>query len=196
MPELRAHRPRTRNHATEATAEHTVSTLPYRRNVGLMVINRDGLVWLGRRVVDPQRQENHATAGNAPVTGGWWQMPQGGIDDGEDPRTAALRELEEETGMRSAHVIAESAHWYSYDLPPDLIGRALGGRYRGQTQKWFLLRFDGDDQDVNITPADHDQEFDIWRWAPLDELPSLIVTFKRDVYLKVIEEFRTSVTPL
>ena len=112
------------------------SSLPYRRNVGLMVINRPG-PGLAR---PPHHAARHAPA---PQTGGWWQMPQGGIDDGEDPRAAALRELEEETGMRSAAVIAESADWHNYDLPPDLLGRALGGRYRGQTQKWFLLRFTG-----------------------------------------------------
>ncbi len=174
-----------------------MTTLPYRRNVGLMVINRAGLVWLGRRVATAVvRPENRAAPSPlAPATGGWWQMPQGGIDDGEDPRAAALRELQEETGMRSAHVIAESAHWYSYDLPPDLLGRALGGRYRGQTQKWFLLRFDGHDGEVDISPVAHDPEFDLWRWAPLDDLPDLIVAFKRDVYLKVIEEFRGAVQP-
>ncbi len=174
-----------------------MTTLPYRRNVGLMVINPAGLVWLGRRVAtDVVRHGNRQASTTRPVTGGWWQMPQGGIDDGEDPRTAALRELQEETGMRSAEVIGESAQWYSYDLPQDLMGRALGGRYRGQTQKWFLLRFTGEDSEVNIQPPDHDQEFDIWRWAPLDELPGLIVAFKRDVYVKVIDEFRGSVKPL
>ena len=163
------------------------ASLPYRRNVGLMVINPHGLVWLGRRIMGAPRP--------APQTGGWWQMPQGGIDDGENPHTAALRELEEETGMRSAAIVAESATWHSYDLPPDLQGRALGGRYRGQTQKWFLLRFTGTDTEVNIAPPGHQPEFDLWRWAPLDEVPALIVAFKRDVYEKVIAEFRPLVHP-
>jgi putative (di)nucleoside polyphosphate hydrolase len=168
--------------------------LPYRRNVGVMVINSQGLVWLGRRI--PMSIHHAGPRVEAPKIGGWWQMPQGGIDDGEEPAAAALRELEEETGMRSASIIAESAHWHAYDLPVDLVGRALGGRYRGQTQRWFLLRFEGADSEINITPSAHDAEFDSWRWAQLDELPSLIVTFKRDVYRQVIEEFRAKVEPL
>jgi putative (di)nucleoside polyphosphate hydrolase len=168
------------------------SRLPYRRNVGIMVINRQGHVWIGKRVP--------AGVWNDPVAkmhaGGWWQMPQGGLDEGEDPAAAALRELAEETGMTSASIIAESRDWRPYDLPPELMGKALGGKYRGQTQKWFLLRFTGEDTEVNLTPDGHDQEFDAWRWAALEELAPLIVPFKRDVYLDVIAEFRAHVRPL
>jgi putative (di)nucleoside polyphosphate hydrolase len=170
------------------------STLPYRRNVGIMVINGYGMIWIGRRIATkPQPQGPWSTAAGAAKTGGWWQMPQGGIDDGEDPAKAALRELEEETGMRSASIVAESCHWHDYDLPPDLMGRALGGRYRGQTQRWFLLRFTGDDREIDINPTQHDPEFDAWRWAHLDELAPLIVPFKRQVYDLVIAEFRPHV---
>lgn len=172
------------------------STLPYRRNVGLMVVNGHGHVWLGRRVSADLPSARGAPRAGPTRVGGWWQMPQGGIDDGEDPCGAALRELQEETGMRSAEVLAESARWRAYDLPPDLVGRALGGRYRGQTQKWFLMRFTGDEREIDITPANHDPEFDLWRWAPIDVLPELIVGFKRDVYLDVIAEFRPLVASL
>lgn len=160
------------------------TTLPYRKNVGVMAINRDGLVWVGQRI-DVKG-----------LAQGWWQMPQGGLDEGEEPAAAALRELAEETGMRTASIIAASQHWHDYDLPPALMGKALGGRYRGQSQKWFLLRFLGDDGEINLTPEGHDQEFDAWRWAALDELVPLIVPFKRAVYEKVIAEFRPLVTPL
>jgi putative (di)nucleoside polyphosphate hydrolase len=159
-----------------------LSKLPYRRCVGVMVMNGAGKVWLGRRVGSPNQD------GDGRI-GGWWQMPQGGIDAGEDPAAAAVRELAEETGMRTAHILAESADWYPYDLPPELIGRAWGGRYRGQTQKWFLLCFTGEDSEVDIAPAAHQQEFDSWRWAELGEVLGLIVPFKRDVYEKVLAEF-------
>lgn len=169
------------------------STLPYRPCVGLMVINRAGLVWVGRRIGSlPQR----SLAASKGQIGGWWQMPQGGIDDGEEPAAAALRELAEETGMRSAEIVAESRAWHPYDLPPNLVGRAWGGRYRGQTQKWFLLRFTGQDAEIDISPRDHDPEFDTWRWADIDELDALIVPFKRDVYVQVVAEFRGLVRPL
>ena len=157
-----------------------------------MVINRAGHVWVGRRIGSPPQKALAASRG---MIGGWWQMPQGGIDDGEDPAAAAMRELGEETGMRTAHILAESRGWYPYDLPPNLIGRAWGGRYRGQTQKWFLLRFTGEESEIDIYPRDHDPEFDSWRWAELDELDALIVPFKRDVYAQVVAEFRDLVSP-
>jgi putative (di)nucleoside polyphosphate hydrolase len=155
-----------------------VSALPYRPCVGLMVFNRAGLVWVGRRIGSPNQGE----------AAGWWQMPQGGIDPGEEPAQAALRELAEETGMRSGAIIGETQAWYSYDLPPQLLGRVWGGRYRGQTQKWFAIRFTGPDSEIDIYPPDHDPEFDAWQWAPVDDLMRLVVPFKRDVYGAVIAE--------
>ena len=167
-------------------------SLPYRRNVGVMVINRAGQVWVGRRVSPDLKSDPKTRA----LAEGWWQMPQGGLDEQEDAAAAALRELGEETGMRTAEIIAEAKAWRPYDLPPELLGKVLGGKFRGQTQKWFLLRFLGDDGEINLTPDGHDPEFDAWRWAGLDELAALIVPFKRDVYLSVIDEFRPHVRPL
>jgi putative (di)nucleoside polyphosphate hydrolase len=128
--------------------------LGYRPCVGVMLLNRDGLVWIGRRADKP----------NPEGDGQWWQMPQGGIDKGEDPRETALRELAEETSIRSATIIAEAPEWYRYDLPKQLIGKSWGGRYRGQMQKWFAARFTGDDSEINLTPPGHKPEFDQWRW--------------------------------
>jgi putative (di)nucleoside polyphosphate hydrolase len=145
--------------------------LPYRPNVGAVLFNRDGLVFVARRAKMP----------NAEGPAGGWQLPQGGIDAGEDPSTAVLRELEEEIGTRKARVIGEHPDWLTYDLPPDLLGVAWRGRYRGQRQRWFALRFLGEDSDVNLTLDPH-PEFDAWRWAPLAELPSLAVPFKRAIY--------------
>lgn len=154
--------------------------LAYRPCVGLMVINRDGLVWVGRRADVP---------GDAEGRGTWWQMPQGGIDPGEEPATAARRELFEETAIVSAEQIGETSKWLTYDLPDHLIGVAWGGKYRGQKQKWFAFRFTGDDSEINIVPPKGEPEFVAWRWAAADDLLDLIVPFKREVYRDVLAEF-------
>ncbi|MGZ9719148.1 RNA pyrophosphohydrolase [Rhizobium miluonense] len=158
--------------------------LPYRPCVGIMILNRDGLVWAGRRIPD----------GNSEYDGSpqLWQMPQGGIDDGEDPLKAAYRELYEETGMKTVTLLAEAKNWINYDLPPQLIGIGLKGKYRGQTQRWFAFRFDGDESEIAINPppGGHEPEFDAWGWKPMVELPDLIVAFKRSVYDQVVAEFQ------
>jgi putative (di)nucleoside polyphosphate hydrolase len=156
------------------------SELGYRPCVGIMLFDRTGSVWIGRRADKP----------NPEGDGLWWQMPQGGIDPGEDPREAVLRELAEETSIRSATIIAEAPEWYRYDLPEQLIGKSWGGRYRGQTQKWFAARFTGNDSEVDLDPPGHEREFDAWRWARMDELLDVVVPFKRAVYEKVIAAFR------
>jgi putative (di)nucleoside polyphosphate hydrolase len=159
-------------------------TLPYRPCVGIMVLNRDGLVWAGRRIAATDSE----FAGSTKL----WQMPQGGIDKGEDPLPAARRELYEETGIRSVSLLAEAPNWINYDLPREVLGIALKGKYRGQTQKWFAFRFDGDDAEIAIQPppGGHEPEFDAWGWKPMTELPELIVPFKRKVYEEVIAAFR------
>ena len=146
--------------------------LPYRPGVGVMLANAAGLVWVGRRIDTPDG----------------WQMPQGGIDDGEAAAAAALRELHEEIGTDRAEIIAESKDWYRYDLPPHLLGKAWKGRYRGQEQRWFLLRFTGSDADIDI--ATEHPEFDAWQWVAPGALCDLIVPFKRAVYEQVVAEFR------
>ena len=152
-----------------------IEKLPYRPCVGLMVINANRKVFVGQRI------DSNISA---------WQMPQGGVDDGEAPRDAALRELQEETGITSdlVKIRAESEHWLPYELPHDLVPRLWGGRYRGQEQKWFLIEFLGDDAHINIA-TDH-QEFSEWRWIAADVLADNIVPFKRDVYVSVLEEFK------
>jgi putative (di)nucleoside polyphosphate hydrolase len=155
--------------------------LPYRPCVGIMLINRAGLVWVGRR--------RPKWAGDAMDC--IWQMPQGGIVSGEAERAAALRELEEETGVRSVELLAEAPTWLTYDLPDELLGIALKGRYRGQRQKWFAMRFIGDEDEIDIAPrGGHKAEFDDWRWADAARLPDLIVPFKRQIYCDVVREFR------
>ena len=161
------------------TMTDMTARLPYRACVGIMLLNRDGRVWIGRRAQDPSIQEDEP---------GNWQMPQGGIDEGEDARLAALRELEEETGISDVEVLEETAGWLTYDLPPHLVGVALKGKYRGQKQKWFAMRYLGTDADIDLDAA-ADNEFDAWRWEDAEALPGLIVDFKRPVYERVVAAF-------
>jgi putative (di)nucleoside polyphosphate hydrolase len=157
--------------------------LPYRPCVGIVVFNRDGLVWVGRRRVEPGDE----LAGSVHL----WQMPQGGIDAGESPKQAARRELYEETGIRSVKFLAESPDWLTYDLPEHLVGVALKGRFRGQKQKWFAFLFDGREEEIAIDPPPdgHKAEFDSWAWRRLAEVPDLVVPFKRGVYEEVVKIF-------
>jgi putative (di)nucleoside polyphosphate hydrolase len=145
--------------------------LPYRSNVGAALFDRSGRVLVARRADHPGPR--------GPNDG--WQLPQGGIDDDEDPRTAVLRELREEVGTDRADIIGEHPDWLTYDFPDDLVGRALGGKYRGQRQKWFALRFQGEDADIRLDLDPH-PEFDAWRWTQLSEIPSLAVGFKKPIY--------------
>jgi putative (di)nucleoside polyphosphate hydrolase len=145
--------------------------LAYRRGVGLMLLDRRKLVFAGRRIDTP----------------GAWQMPQGGIDEGETPRQAARRELAEEIGTDNAEILAESREWLRYELPPDRRAKVWGGRYRGQEQKWFALRFLGADSDIDL--AAHQPEFDAWQWLPPADLLRQIVPFKRALYEAVLREF-------
>ena len=156
-------------------------SLPYRPCAGIMVLNRDGLVFIGRRSSGPE----HIDATHV------WQMPQGGIDENEDPYKAALRELYEETNIRSVQKLGEIAEWLTYDIPRDIVGEAWGGKYRGQKQKWYALRFTGADSEIDIAhPAGgHDPEFIAWRWVAMCELPDLVVPFKQKTYERVVREF-------
>ena len=163
----------------DVTAVPVPLDLPYRSAVGIMLLNRQGLVWTGRRL--PKWVGDRSAH--------IWQMPQGGIDEDEAPIDAAYRELREETGVTSAEVIAEMPNWLTYELPEPLLGVALKGKYRGQRQRWFAMRFLGDDSEINIQPRGAKAEFDRWRWREMSELPELIVSFKRPVYQTLVERF-------
>lgn len=157
-------------------------SLSYRPCAGMAVFNRQGRVFIGRRIDGPEHvDDTHA-----------WQMPQGGVDPGEDTYKAALRELYEETNIRSVEKLGEIAEWLSYDIPREIVGQAWSGKYRGQTQKWYALRFTGADGEIDIAhPAGgaHKPEFVEWRWERLEKTPDLIVPFKRRTYERVVKEF-------
>lgn len=147
--------------------------LPYRLGVGMMLINKQGKVFVGKRI---------DTSSEA------WQMPQGGVDEGEPTTTAAFRELHEEVGTQEAVIIAQSEDYYYYDLPDELVPKVWGGKFRGQKQKWFVFLFEGSDSDININTED--PEFCEWKWVDPEDLPNVIVPFKKDVYSAILSEFK------
>ena len=161
-----------------------MSDLPYRPNVGAALFNREGLIFVARRADFP----------NAEGAPGGWQLPQGGIDADEDPAVAIFRELEEEIGTARARIIGQHPEWLTYDLPPELVGKALGGKFRGQRQRWFALRFEGADTDIRLDLDPH-PEFDAWRWVPLSDLPGLAVPFKRPIYDVLARAFAEHAVP-
>ncbi len=148
--------------------------LPYRPSVGMMIIDKNSKIFVGKRI-------------NTKISA--WQMPQGGINLGETPSIAALREMSEELGCNKGHIIAESKYWYSYDVPKALIPKLWNGNFRGQKQKWFLIKFTGTNEDINISTSI--PEFEEWRWARIDELLSIIIPFKRKLYKAILKEFLT-----
>lgn len=158
-----------------------VEDLPYRACAGIALFNAEGLVWIGRRTDGPDEAEGR---------GEWWQMPQGGIDEGEDSIEAARRELMEETNIRSASVLGQS-DWLTYDLPQELMGKAWRGKFRGQRMKWTAFRFEGAESEIDVHDPGpgHRPEFTAWRWERLENLPGLIVPFKRAIYEAVAAEF-------
>lgn len=161
---------------TNFSKKDNQSVLPYRPGVGMMIIDNRNRVFVGKRV------DTRIEA---------WQMPQGGINMGETPSSAAMREMEEEIGSNKGYILAESKYWYSYDLPKFLIPRLWNGSYRGQKQKWFLIKFTGTDQDINLTS--HSPEFCEWRWASFEELFDIIIPFKKKLYQAVLDEFKAIV---
>ncbi|OYU47573.1 MAG: RNA pyrophosphohydrolase [Rhizobiales bacterium PAR1] len=166
-----------------------IASMPYRPCVGIALFNDAGKVFVARRRPDkgPEYKD--------PVYE--WQMPQGGIDPGEDPYAAALRELYEETNVRSVKLLSEAKDWFNYDLPVDTLGKALKGRYRGQTQKWFAFRFTGHESEINVVVpggGQHKPEFIDWRWDDLSRMPELIIPFKRGVYERVVTAFSVHTT--
>jgi putative (di)nucleoside polyphosphate hydrolase len=163
------------------------SDLPYRPCVGIMVLNPAGDVFIGRRSEGPE----HVDATHA------WQMPQGGVDPDEDTWAAALRELHEETSINSVERLDEMKEWLTYDIPREIIGQAWRGKYRGQKQKWYAVRFTGDEREIDILhpPDGHKPEFLAWRWEPMANLPALIIPFKRKVYEQVVAAFSHLAAP-
>lgn len=162
--------------------------LPYRPCAGLCVVNRDGLVFIGRRSEGPEHIDRTHV----------WQMPQGGIDDGEKPYPAALRELYEETSIKSVELLGEIKGWVAYDIPKAIGTKAWSGKYRGQKQKWYALRFVGDESEIDIVNpgGGHRPEFIDWRWEPIANLPDLVVPFKRDTYETVVRAFAKFAKPV
>lgn len=158
--------------------------MPYRDCIGVALFNQDGRVFIARRIPEQGADQSEVAAP--------WQMPQGGIDEGEDPLPAAYRELYEETSVRTIRLLAEAPDWLYYDLPEEVLGIALRGRYRGQRQKWFAFLLEGDESEIEIEhPAGgaHPAEFDAWRWEELSALPGLVVPFKREVYEQIVRIF-------
>ena len=156
-------------------------SLPYRQCVGAMVLNESNHVFVGKRA-----------SNFAPIIEHPWQMPQGGLDEMEAPLEGALRELYEETSIRSVVMIDQTPSWLTYDLPDELLGSALKGKFRGQKQLWFVMRFTGYDSEINVTNPGNGKfkaEFESWKWVPMDELVGLIVPFKRDVYRQIVKQF-------
>ncbi len=157
--------------------DKNIENLKMREAVGVILMRKDGMIWTGKRKIGP---------GVRPGEKNLWQMPQGGIDEGEEPIEAAFRELEEETGSKSAKLLLELDYWLEYKLPNDLIGKVLKG-FKGQKQKWFLMEFYGNDEEFNLN--NHIPEFDEWKWRDLKTMPNLVVDFKKPLYEKLTKIF-------